>query len=44
MKFEEWCLLGCYTVWLNIPEDTILHSHCRGNLKSYIMRFGITLQ
>jgi hypothetical protein len=19
----------------NIPEDTILHSHCRGNLKSY---------
>jgi hypothetical protein len=21
----------------NIPEDTILHSHCRENLKSYIM-------
>jgi hypothetical protein len=20
----------------NIPEDAILHSHCRGNLKSYI--------
>jgi hypothetical protein len=22
----------------NIPEDTVLHSHCRGNLKSYIAR------
>jgi hypothetical protein len=22
----------------NIPEDTILHSHCRGNLKSYILQ------
>jgi hypothetical protein len=22
--------------WHNIPEDTILHSHCRENLKSYI--------
>jgi hypothetical protein len=21
--------------WRNIPEDTILHSHCRQNLKSY---------
>jgi hypothetical protein len=21
--------------WRNIPEDTILHSHCRENLKSY---------
>jgi hypothetical protein len=21
----------------NIPEDTILHSHCRENLKSYIL-------
>jgi hypothetical protein len=21
--------------WHNIPEDTILHSHCRENLKSY---------
>jgi hypothetical protein len=23
--------------WHNIPEDTILHSHCRGNIKSYIV-------
>jgi hypothetical protein len=23
--------------WHNIPEDPILHSHCRGNLKSYIL-------
>jgi hypothetical protein len=22
--------------WCNIPEDTILHSHCRENLKLYI--------
>jgi hypothetical protein len=22
-------------IWRNIPEDTILHSHCRENLKSY---------
>jgi hypothetical protein len=22
--------------WHNIPEDAILHSHCRENLKSYI--------
>jgi hypothetical protein len=22
------------TTWRNIPEDTILHSHCRENLKS----------
>jgi hypothetical protein len=32
---EEWCLLGCYAVWRNNPEDTILHSHRRENLKSY---------
>jgi hypothetical protein len=24
------------TTWRNIPEDGILHSHCRENLKSYI--------
>jgi hypothetical protein len=23
--------------WHNIPEDDILHSHCRENLKSYII-------
>jgi hypothetical protein len=23
----------------NIPEDTILHSHCRENFKSYINKF-----
>jgi hypothetical protein len=25
--------------WCNIPEDTILHSHRRENLKSYIYTF-----
>jgi hypothetical protein len=34
---EEWCLLGCYAVWLLNPEDTILHSHRRENLKSYFL-------
>jgi hypothetical protein len=24
----------------NVPEDTILHSHCRENLKSYIALIG----
>jgi hypothetical protein len=24
--------------WRYIPEDTILHSHCRGNHKYYIIR------
>jgi hypothetical protein len=27
----------------NIPEDGILHSHCRENLKSYIPLTGWTL-
>jgi hypothetical protein len=27
----------------NIPEDDILHSHCRENLKSYIVLTGCTL-
>jgi hypothetical protein len=27
----------------NIPEDTILHSHCRENLKSYIALTGWAL-
>jgi hypothetical protein len=26
--------------WRNIPEDTILHSHARENLKSYIALIG----
>jgi hypothetical protein len=39
---EEWCLLGCYTVWLlYIPEDTILHSHRHENRKSYTIFFAI---
>jgi hypothetical protein len=25
------------TTWRNIPEDIILHSHCREDLKSYIV-------
>jgi hypothetical protein len=25
----------------NIPEDAILHSHCRENLKSYIVLVGV---
>jgi hypothetical protein len=33
--YEEWCLLGCYAMWL-FPEDTILHSHRSENLKSYM--------
>jgi hypothetical protein len=28
----------------NIPEDGILHSHCRENLKSYIALTGWTLR
>jgi hypothetical protein len=28
---------------LNIPEDGILHSHCRENLKSYTVLTGWTL-
>jgi hypothetical protein len=28
----------------NIPEDDILHSHCRENLKSYIALTGWTLK
>jgi hypothetical protein len=27
----------------NIPQDDILHSHCRENLKSYIALIGWTL-
>jgi hypothetical protein len=45
--YEEWRLLGYYAVWLLflqephgvIPEDAILHSHLRENLKSYILLF-----
>jgi hypothetical protein len=29
--------------WRNIPEDTILHSHCRENLKSYMLRENIKM-
>jgi hypothetical protein len=29
--------------WHNIPEDTILHSHCRENLESYVALTGWTL-
>jgi hypothetical protein len=30
--------------WRNIPEDAILHSHCRENLKSYRYNPGIFLE
>jgi hypothetical protein len=30
--------------WSNIPEDGILHSHCRDNLKSYIALTGCALE
>jgi hypothetical protein len=29
--------------WHNIPEDAILHSHCRENLKSYVSLTGCDL-
>jgi hypothetical protein len=28
----------------NIPEDVILHSHCRGNLKSYMEQICLTTE
>jgi hypothetical protein len=33
-------------IWRNIPEDTILHSKCRENLKSYMVNelFGNDLK
>jgi hypothetical protein len=40
-NYEEWRLLGYYA---NIPEDAILHSHRRENLKSYIVLTGWSLQ
>jgi hypothetical protein len=33
-----------YELGFNIPEDDILHSHSRENLKSYIALTGWTLQ
>jgi hypothetical protein len=27
--------------WRNNPEDTILHSHCRENLKSYTIKIRL---
>jgi hypothetical protein len=33
-----------YELGFYIPEDGILHSHCRENLKSYIPLTGWTLQ
>jgi hypothetical protein len=32
-----------YELGFYIPEDDILHSHCRENLKSYIALNGWTL-
>jgi hypothetical protein len=33
-----------YELWFYIPEDDILHSHRRENLKSYLALTGWTLQ
>jgi hypothetical protein len=33
-----------YELGFYIPEDDILHSHCRENLKSYIALIGCALQ
>jgi hypothetical protein len=33
-----------YELGFYIPEDVILHSHCRENLKSYIALTGWTLK
>jgi hypothetical protein len=32
-----------YELGFYIPEDTVLHSHCRENLKSYIALIGWAL-
>jgi hypothetical protein len=32
-----------YELSFHIPEDAILHSHCRGNIKSYIALTDWTL-
>jgi hypothetical protein len=32
-----------YELGFYVPEDDILHSHCRGNLKSYIALTGWAL-
>jgi hypothetical protein len=32
-----------YEMGFYIPEDTILHSHCRGNPKSYIVNLNFIL-
>jgi hypothetical protein len=29
--------------WHNSPEDGILHSHCCGNLRSYIYYYALSL-
>jgi hypothetical protein len=42
LSFYE-TLVPTRATWCNIPEDAILHSHCRGNLKSYIALTGWTL-
>jgi hypothetical protein len=35
------CVALVRTTQRNIPEDTILHSHCHENLKSYKNRNGL---
>jgi hypothetical protein len=40
--FSETSVLTSAT-WRNIPEDVILHSHRRENIKSYIALTGWTL-
>jgi hypothetical protein len=42
MRSSEKAVLTRST-WRHIPEDDILHSHCRENLRSYIALTGWTL-
>jgi hypothetical protein len=35
--------IRCEVIQSNIPEDTILHSHLRENLKSYVVKSTIQI-
>jgi hypothetical protein len=42
IRFPETSVLAI-AAWRQIPEDDILHGHCRENLKPYIALSGWTL-